>query len=452
MTQVAVWNRDQDVKRQVFGTSERSLEYAVRLVIEDAAVKRRPVMFFCDGPPSAVYRKTRTVCFTDPNPSWMGEASRSSAYVTLYLPPWEREELYEATRALPLAKVKEPLVPATIDDRFYHFGGVTRYCLARDDDALCDRLDRIKDEIDGMYDLGHVKELVWLEDHEHHEIHHALCHFFVMSPTFSRGYTVQAASKFVTRLLHEKVDKSGFDRKELTRWLQDIGKFPQYAYFLFDIRAHEKLVTGGHLEVRVLGSAAREDPLALIVRRSRGFYFYEADTQLAELHDKGLYHIASAASAASIDAFYFPTAAPKNGHRVLLFVMTCSKTHPVHANGILDVLSTLQLVEVVLEKPDSIALVFIVPENQAGAFPQQAIVTSESSDDASVLNVKGIHPTAAKELQQHKISTIGQLKQALSERRFAQLKGYVAEHEKHADLMVQLSSVLISIPQYVCGI
>ena len=81
-----------------------------------------------DGPPEIKPARNKMGCFTSPNYEWLDEMLKVPNHISLYLPKWTLEELWEAKELLELE-----LHYDTIEERYLFFGGSARYCLTLGD-------------------------------------------------------------------------------------------------------------------------------------------------------------------------------------------------------------------------------------------------------------------------------------------------------------------------------
>lgn len=87
--------------------------------------RNRNALFLFDGAPPFAPPKSRMVCFSKPDPSWLRTVEKEAMHCEIYMPVWTLSELLGAA-----AKLGLPLEPETIEARFRFLGGSARYCLS----------------------------------------------------------------------------------------------------------------------------------------------------------------------------------------------------------------------------------------------------------------------------------------------------------------------------------
>ena len=210
----------------------------------------------------------------------------------------------------------------------------------------------------------------------------------------------------------------------------------------------------------------------LQVKKSDAFYYFGNTYSLSIVSRGRPYHIPQAKNFASIDSFYFelasdelPFSAEKTiedfkkdeNRRLVLFQMTQAKTHPVNGIGLVNVLTHLKLLEIVRANPKKVALIFVVPEENAADFQRQPIEAVELAQDAGVQRIKGIGTKMGQKLREDKIYTIADLERALLEKtwsdtRHPRVRVCVENHREAAGVIRTTPTLLASIPQFVSSI
>lgn len=211
MTKVAVWkNGEKSPTKSTSDTTKLDME---TFVIDANKAAKKQVIHLYDGAPLSAPEDVKMVCFTSPTKEWLDapENKKDTNHATLFMPLWHVDELRDAALVLDLEmdrtedKSEESVdsVYDHIDEHFYFFGGVARFCLVTDSEAKKATLNEIDKTIGRLRSLDQLKGLLGQE--ESALTSDVLCHY---EPTPDmRGYTVAALSKYARRVLVEQLGK-----------------------------------------------------------------------------------------------------------------------------------------------------------------------------------------------------------------------------------------------------
>ncbi|GMF47612.1 unnamed protein product [Phytophthora fragariaefolia] len=197
---------------------------------------------------------------------------------------------------------------------------------------------------------------------------------------------------------------------------------------------------------------------------------FENDFTSLELRSDS-YHVPGPKKFASIDSFYYRKASsdstPISNDQplLLLFQITVAHSHPVNGEGLVDTLQRLGLLEMAKQNPARVALIFVVPVENAPGFEAQKVELDASNDEDRVDNMDGVGKKRATSLSDIGIYTIGALRRLLEQEaakkteRAAQLANSPSfqtlirpiPHHDAKQGWPGMKNVLNSIPQFVCG-
>ncbi|KAL3670267.1 hypothetical protein V7S43_004580 [Phytophthora oleae] len=293
-----------------------------------------------------------------------------------------------------------------IEERFYTFGGVARECFSLTEDEAEEKRRDLTLEI---AEISSPRELeTFVNKGENLAGFHLVVHF--VPKLNGKRVKPQLASRLVVEKLAERMLETGkMDRESLRRSLEDIRGGAALAGWIFETDVHETLARGCTLELRRLPS--KEATSANNYRELNETMMIQDGGKMSELvvipkgepdvftlknlsaaaATRGPYHKPEKKQFESIGGFYIPNMEPgkdlevtqqkliewnaRPENRVILVHTTISKHSSVDTSGMLNVLRKLGLVEAVKDKPERVALVFIVPDPIAANLNDRRLAT-----------------------------------------------------------------------------
>lgn len=342
-----------------------------------------------DGAPRRVKQQIPTIVFTSPNYGWFKHIEKIMYNRTRYMETWDYDELLKAVKKLELQ-----ISTDEIYKRYQLFGGVARYCIDENEEAVIigeRALHRAINAIDSFDDME--KCLNGSEDHE--KIAHRLFHYVPQKNPADAD--IKFASNQVAQSITDRFNRlRQFDRWQMMKMLEGAYQGTILRAWLFEGEVHSQLSSpvGFHGTARSLGS---QNDLKIDLKS--GYTQLKASSTVTDFI-KDYYLRPTECNFESIDSYYVT-----NNGSLYLFQATISPKHPVNAKGILRVLKSLKV------SADKAILIFVVPQDVADSYTKQKIVVDERIY-TELKQVPGIKGKKAAKLRKIGIRTLEQLRHA----------------------------------------
>jgi hypothetical protein len=221
------------------------------------------------------------------------------------------------------------------------------------------------------------------------------------------------ASVEISLLMKAKLGKGlEHERSKLMHWLEGSGKASTFAGWLFENFVHEVLENGGKFTLRSL-EFSNSESIQLLMGNQSGIYERFKEKLALDQIFRGIYHAPEASNLKSVDSFIVI------GNVLVLFQITRNASHPVAAEGIVDLLRKLDKLEEVKAGEMTVQLVFVVPIQMSATYSPQPVenqgVFNLSFEDLRASDCRVVPNIAEKKkrkLNELGISNVGQLMDA----------------------------------------
>ena len=189
------------------------------------------------------------------------------------------------------------------------------------------------------------------------------------------------------------------ERKKLRKWLDGVGKGSTFSSWLFEGIAHEKLLEGGKFSYRKIGENGL---FPLAINPTIGNYERFASNFTLEMVFENIYEIPDSQIFKSIDSFIYY----RQSNLLLLFQITTSAHHPVNSAGLIELFSSLEIVNRVKEGTIVVQLIFVVPVGMGKNYKRQNLTHGKSHcTDLAHLQVDNIDNIGLK--KKRKLNDLG---------------------------------------------
>jgi hypothetical protein len=226
---------------------------------------------------------------------------------------------------------------------------------------------KIRQGLSKIKSLENVESCFDVETDLDEVVQHRLMCYNIPDPNCLFLADLVPASVEISLLMKAKLDKGlEHERSKLMHWLEGSGKASTFAGWLFENFVHEVLENGGKFTLRSLGFPNSES-IQLLMGKQSGIYERFKEKLALDQIFRGIYHAPEASNLESVDSFIII------GNVLVLFQITRNASHPVAAEGIVDLLRKLDKLEEVKAGEMTVQLVFVVPIQMSATYRPQPV-------------------------------------------------------------------------------
>ncbi|OWY91884.1 hypothetical protein PHMEG_00039342 [Phytophthora megakarya] len=238
MEEVVVWK-----KGKVVGQADDDYSVMSALITEMKAEVRSQVnekelineilprdklIYLYDGPPNAIPKRAKMVCFTSPNGDWFDLLTNTPRRLKVFMPLWDLEELQMAAEEMNLTMSEsfkdtnvhhqdgnlersDALTIDMVERRFNIFDGVARECLSTYPNYVNNEQALIENTIAKMRNDSYLR--CGYYGQWGNEPYHCIYHY-VPNPDLLVRPTIAEATPYAMRLLAQNLYLDSAERKE----------------------------------------------------------------------------------------------------------------------------------------------------------------------------------------------------------------------------------------------
>lgn len=197
------------------------------------------------------------------------------------------------------------------------------------------------------------------------QVVHRLMHYLIHDPNRFHLTSLVPASDQISILKFQRLSQQqDYDRAQLAHWLDCNAKASILWAWVFKNYVHELFGEGGKFQRRHLAQNTVED---FQIPSQEGCYRrFRAKLELDQLF-RDVYHAPEASTLKAVDSYIIL------GSVIVLFQITRNPVHPVAAEGIVDLLRKLGMLDAVKNGMMMVQLVFVVPSPMRDKYLTQQI-------------------------------------------------------------------------------
>lgn len=298
----------------------------------------------------------RTIVFSSPNCKKLKLLKKDVDRKTLYVPPWNLQELnFCRERFYPSLSYDE------LVRRFCEFGGVPRFVFTAEQSD-------VSSTIAGAFGKAnfrkHVELPITMEQSDYDNYSHRLLHM-IPCENYSNYYLKFASESIGSRIFHEYFAEC---RNDLFKFLvesEGVMEASGYRGYLFEMLAHQKLSAGGEFSVKNL----QTKEISLVELPPSEVIIFSKASELNPIDDTKYYR-PQVKNYESLDSF----------RANWLFQMGVGPTHPVKIHGIRKFLTARGLfANGKITSASPMRLYFVVPPNRFESYSVQKFVSKNVS-------------------------------------------------------------------------